>query len=98
MKAHSGGKSLPSLKVPTVKLFGKGGDDDCRQLDITAQVELEIFADGKKAKVPFLVQPKTDLPCLLGMNVIPKLGIKLLCANGQLISGHFSQNTNVACV
>ena len=60
-------KPLPSLKVPTVKLFGKGGDDDCRQLDITARVELEILADGKTAKVPFLV---SDLPCLLGMNVI----------------------------
>ena len=31
------------------------------------------------------------------MNVIPKLGIKLLRANGQLISGEFSQNTNIAC-
>ena len=61
-KAHSGGKPLPSLKVPTVKLFGKGGDDDCRQLDITAQVELEIFANGKIAKVPVLVQPRTNLP------------------------------------
>ena len=29
-KARSGGKPLPSLKVPTVKLFGKDGDDDGR--------------------------------------------------------------------
>ena len=35
-KAHSGGKPLPSLKVPVVKLFGKGGNNDCGQLDITA--------------------------------------------------------------
>ena len=69
-KAHSGGKPLPSLKVPVVKLFGKGGNDDCRQLDITAKVELEIFADGKIVKVPVLVQPRNDLTCLFGMNVI----------------------------
>ena len=45
-KARSEGKPLPSLKLPTVKLFGKGDPDDRRQLDITAQVELEISADG----------------------------------------------------
>ena len=45
----------PSPEVPTVKLFGKGGgDNDCRQLDITAQVELEMCVDGKIAKVPVL--------------------------------------------
>ena len=94
-KARSEGKPLPSLKLPTVKLFGKGGPVNRRQLDITAQVELEISADGRSAKVPVLVQPGSDL---VGMNVIPKLGIQFLHANGQPICAEASQDSKVAHV
>ncbi len=39
------GKPFPILGLPTVKVYGIDGDDDKRQLDITAQVELHISAD-----------------------------------------------------
>jgi hypothetical protein len=29
------------------------------------------------------VQPDSEQTCLLGMNAIPELGIKLLCSNGE---------------
>ncbi len=35
-----------------MKLCGKVSNDDKRQLDITAQVELDISVDGQVAKVP----------------------------------------------
>ena len=67
-------------------------------MDITAQVELEISADGRSAKVPVLVQPGCDLVCLLDMNVIPKLGIQFLRANGQPICAEASQDSKVRLV
>ena len=40
-----------------------------------------MSVDGQSAKVPVLVQPGSDLECLLGMSVI--LGIQIIRANGQ---------------
>ena len=39
--------------------------------------------DGVCVTVPVFVQPDSEQACLLGMNVIPHLGIKLVRANGK---------------
>ena len=55
---------------------------------------LQDLADGVTAKVTVLVQPGSDQACLVGMNAIPKLGIRLLRSNGTPVwccsgsSGH----------
>ena len=41
-------KILPKLSPPRVKLYGKDGHKGKRELDITAQTELFIEADGHK--------------------------------------------------
>ena len=77
------GRPLPQLCKPTVKLFGKDGQEDGRELVVTAQLEVTICADGQSACVPVLVQPNSEQACLLGMNAIPLLALSLLRANGQ---------------
>ena len=77
------GCPLPQLCKPTVKLFGKDGQEDGRELVVTAQLEVTICADGQSACVLVLVQPNSEQACLLGMNAIPLLALSLLRANGR---------------
>ena len=52
-------------------------------LDITAQTELFIEADGQKVNASVFVEPSSEQSCLLGMNVLPHLGVNILKANGE---------------
>ena len=82
-KLQSQGKPLPGLLLPTVRLYGKDGRSKNQPLNITDEVVLKVAADGKTTSVPMFVQPDSEQPCLLGMNVIPTLGIKILRSNGK---------------
>ena len=77
------GESLPVLERPTARLFGKDGESGGRELTITAQVQVEIEADGECVCVPVFVQPQSEQCCLLGMNVLPALGLDITRANGE---------------
>ena len=41
--------------------------------------------DGKAASVPLFIQPRGEQNCLLGMNVLPALGVTVRRANGDLL-------------
>ena len=77
------GQPLPKLELPTVHLYGKDGRKGGRRLNVTAQLNLTFSMDGMCVTVPVFVQPDSEQACLLGMNVIPHLGIKLVRANGK---------------
>ena len=66
-----------------MKLHGKDGRSKNQPLNTTAEVVLKVAADGKTTSVPIFVQPDSEQPCLLGMNVISTLGIKILRSNGK---------------
>ena len=85
----SQGQSLPVLERPTARLFGKDGEGGGRELTITAQLQVKVEADGESVFVPVFVQPQSEQDCLLGMNVLPALGLAITRANGEsLISKH----------
>ena len=85
----SRGQSLPVLERPTARLFGKDGKGGGRELTITAQLQVKVEADGESVCVPVFVQPQSEQDCLLGMNVLPALGLAITRANGEsLISKH----------
>lgn len=67
--------TVPVLKRPTVRLFGKDGKGGGRVLIITAQLRVNIEADGESTCVPVFIQPQSEQKCLLGMNVLPALGL-----------------------
>ena len=71
-----------TLGLPSATLHGKGGKDNSK-LCITAQVELQLAVDGLVVTAPVFVQPSSSVPCLLGTNVLPQLGIRVVRANGQ---------------
>ena len=77
---------MPDLEKPTIALFGKGGQPNNRKLLITAQVMLNITADGKSVSAPLFIEPDSEQKCLLGMNVAPLLGLKFTRSNHQLQS------------
>ena len=79
----SQGKSLPQLKVPTVRLYGKDGKKTQCELNISAEALLTMEADGTQIQTPVFIQPDSDQPCLLGMNAAPSLNLQFLRANGQ---------------
>ena len=81
----SKGKPLPALEKPTARLFGKDGEGGGKELTITAQIEVDIEADGECVRVPVFVQPQSGQECLLGMNVIPALGLVITRANGEAL-------------
>ena len=53
-----------------------------KHLDITADVSLKMEADRKAVTAPVFVQPDSEQPCLLGMNIARTLGLKFINANG----------------
>ena len=58
---------------------------------ITAQLDVTFELDGECVHAPVFVQPGSSQACLLGMNVIPSLGIEVTRANGESlcsVSGH----------
>ena len=63
---HSQGKPLPELEKPSARLYGKDGQKGNRPLNITAQVTLNLVADGKSASVPVFVQPDSEQSCHFG--------------------------------
>ena len=79
------GRPVPTLELPTMRLYGKDGPGDGRQLTITAQLQLTFTVDGESVTVLVFVQPDSEQPCLLGMNAIPSLGITVLRCNGEPI-------------
>ena len=68
--------------TPSVKLYGRSGSDHS-ELAITAETQLQVALDGYHVSVPIFIQPSSDIPCLLGMNVLPLLGVKFLRSNGM---------------
>ena len=76
------GKPIPKLELPCMPLYGKEGTKG-KPLDITAQVMLTFSCDGRKVTVPTFIQPESEQHCLIGMNVIPFLGITVRRANGK---------------
>ena len=67
-KLQEQGKEIPKLRLPSVKLYGKDGDNDRNELHIVAEVTLTFEADGKSVSAPVFVQPNIEQSCLLGMN------------------------------
>ena len=72
---------MPHLELPTVKLYGKGGKEKDKELVISAQTSLTIAADGRTVTVPVFIQPGSEVPCLLGMNVLTALGLRAFRCN-----------------
>ena len=74
---QSCGKPVSRLELPSAHLYGKGGEKGGKQLCITAQVSFNASLGSKYVIVPMFVQPNSEQACLLGMNVIPLLGIQV---------------------
>ena len=72
------------LIQPSAKLYGRSGADSS-ELRITAETPMEIVLDNRHVIVPVFIQPGSDIPCLLGMNVLPHLGVKILRAHGEAL-------------
>jgi len=64
-------------------LFGKDEKAGNHEIKVTAQVTLQVEADGVSVPVLLFVQPNSSQPCLIGMNAAPALGLKFLNARGQ---------------
>jgi hypothetical protein len=92
------GKPLPALEKPSTTLYSKGGQPNNQKLLITAQVNLNISADGKSVSAPVFVEPDSDQLCLLGMNVAPLLGLKFTRSNGQPLRLQSDSDQSVALV
>ena len=77
---HRQGKPLPKLAVPhPYKFYGKGGEE----IVISAQTTLAVEADGCCVPVPVFVQPGSTQACLLGSNVLSRLGVQIQHARGE---------------
>ena len=76
-------KPVPELQPASVRLFGKDGKAGNHEIKVTAQVTLQVEADGVSVPVLLFIQPDSSQPCLLGMNATPALGLKFLSARGQ---------------
>ena len=77
------GRALPELEQPTVCLYGKDDKKGSNQLVITAQVPLVFTLDNIICSVPVFIQPNSEQACLMGMNVIPLLGIRIVRSTGM---------------
>lgn len=99
IKRHldSESKPMPKLELPCVPLYGKDGTKG-KPLDITAQVSLSYSCDGRKVTVPTFIQPESEQRCLIGMNVIPFLGITVRRANGKPLHAVVEHNAQVRLV
>ena len=73
------------MEIPTARLYGKDGKKGGKALYITAQVQLTLTLKSKSVAVTVFVQPDSEQECLLGMNVIPLLGIEVRHSDGTLL-------------
>ena len=80
MKSDS--KPLPELSLPSVQLFGKDGH---HEIKITAEIDLQLQADGKTVTIPVFVQPNSSQDCLLGTSACIPLGLQFLDGKGKLL-------------
>ena len=76
------GRELPKLERPGVALYGRSGENS-GALTITAQTEFEFSLSGRSVKSPVFIQPESEIHCLLGMNVLPRLGLQLVQTDGS---------------
>ena len=76
------GREDPTLMHPSAKLYGRSGSDSS-ELTISAEVQFELSLDDHCVKVPVFIQPGSGIPCLLGMNVLPHLGVQFLRGDGM---------------
>ena len=81
-----------------MRLFGKDSAGGGRELVITAQLQAKITADGETTCMTVFVQPDSDQKCLLGMNVLPDLGLGITRANGEPVIVKEDPNPVVAHV
>ena len=88
---------MPQLELPCVPLYGKEGTKG-KPLDITAQVSLTFSCDGRRVTVPTFIQPESEQKCLIGMNVIPFLGITICRANGKPLHAVVEHDAQVRLV
>ena len=68
------------------------------EMKVTAQVTLQVEADGVSVPVLLFVQPNSSQPCLIGMNAAPALGLKFLNATGQPLRKAGTAVTGNPCV
>ena len=78
------GRQVPVLEQPSVKLYGRSGTNSS-ELTITAQAELQFSVDGHSVTTPVFIHPESEIPCLLGMNVLPHLGLRFVQADGKIL-------------
>ena len=76
------GRELPQLEQPSAKLYGRSGKNSC-ELTLTAQATFMFTTNGYNVKASVFIQPESEIPCLLGMNVLPHLGLKFEQADGK---------------
>ena len=81
------GKPTPGLESPGLKMYGKDGQSG-PEIVVTAWVNLLLEADGFQVVSPVFVQPHSEQECLLGMNVVPALGLQFLNAKGKPLPQH----------
>ncbi len=84
---QSQGRSVPKLVQPSVRLYGRSGNDRS-ELMISAQASLELTLDGRSIHALVFIQPGSEIQCLLGMNVLPFLGVQFVKENGVLLQIH----------
>lgn len=76
---------IPTLELPIACLYGKEGERVGKALCITAQIPFTISLGSHLESASVFEQPDSDQACLLGMNVIPLLGIKVRHNNGTFL-------------
>lgn len=78
------GHGRPEQGEPTVKLYGKGCKNS-GELCISDLIVLELSVYGLSVKATVFVQPASEIPCLLGTNVLFQLRVSVVRANGEVI-------------
>ena len=85
MKSH---KESPCQSWSISTLWPSG-----RKLDITAMANLRFSADCFEVTVLVFVQPESEQDCLLGMNTLPQLGVKVHRANEEPLRNSGEKDT-----
>ncbi len=63
--------------------YGKDGAAGQHELNVTAQVTLQVETGGISVLTVFFVQPDSSKDCLIGMNTAPALGLSVLDRKGK---------------
>jgi len=91
------GRELPKLERPGVTFYGRSGENS-GALTITAQTEFEFSLSGRSVKTPVFIQPESEILCLLGMNVLPRLGLHLVQGDGSPLEVDVVKHTDASKV